>query len=175
MRQLDAQKVSDPSNGSVTLNADGSFTYTPNTGFNGTDSFTYKLVEASSAESAPPAAYESNTATVTITVGDAPTPEPTAEPTEEPTEEPTPEPGCDMFIQIPDTAVGGMLVRPALLQYAPGMDTNLELGAGKTLLVLAKDGSGGYYQVLWQCQKLWLPVDALGPNPQNPWNGAPLP
>jgi hypothetical protein len=31
----------DPSNGTLTLNADGSFTYTPNNGFQGTDSFTY--------------------------------------------------------------------------------------------------------------------------------------
>ncbi|MEO0414667.1 MAG: tandem-95 repeat protein, partial [Verrucomicrobiota bacterium] len=34
--------VSGPSNGSLTLNADGSFTYTPNPGFNGVDSFVYE-------------------------------------------------------------------------------------------------------------------------------------
>ncbi|MBG6211981.1 VCBS repeat-containing protein, partial [Labrenzia sp. EL_126] len=33
----------DPSNGSLTLNSDGSFTYTPNAGFTGTDSFTYQV------------------------------------------------------------------------------------------------------------------------------------
>ena len=33
----------DPSNGSVIVNADGTFTYTPNANFNGTDSFTYTL------------------------------------------------------------------------------------------------------------------------------------
>jgi Domain of unknown function (DUF4347)/SdrD B-like domain/Bacterial Ig domain len=32
--------------GSVNLSADGSFTYTPNTGFTGTDTFTYTLVDA---------------------------------------------------------------------------------------------------------------------------------
>ncbi|MGB6041744.1 MAG: cadherin-like domain-containing protein, partial [Pirellulales bacterium] len=32
-----------PNNGTVTLNADGSFDYTPNTGFVGTDSFTYEV------------------------------------------------------------------------------------------------------------------------------------
>lgn len=33
-----------PTNGSLTLNIDGSFEYTPNPGFSGTDSFTYRLV-----------------------------------------------------------------------------------------------------------------------------------
>jgi hypothetical protein len=35
--------VSAPSNGAVSLAADGSFTYTPNSGFTGTDSFTYRI------------------------------------------------------------------------------------------------------------------------------------
>jgi hypothetical protein len=39
---LQAILVSGPSNGSLTLNPDGSFVYTPNTGFFGGDSFTYK-------------------------------------------------------------------------------------------------------------------------------------
>jgi len=38
---LTAVLDSNPSNGTLTLNADGSLTYTPNTGFSGTDSFTY--------------------------------------------------------------------------------------------------------------------------------------
>jgi VCBS repeat-containing protein len=61
---LTAVKVTDPSNGSVILNADGSFTYTPNANFNGSDSFTYKANDGTD---------DSNTATVTITVnGDTP-------------------------------------------------------------------------------------------------------
>jgi VCBS repeat-containing protein len=39
---LTAVLVSSPSHGTLTLNADGSFTYTPNANFNGKDSFTYK-------------------------------------------------------------------------------------------------------------------------------------
>ena len=39
---LTAIKVTDPAHGAVTLNAEGSFTYTPTGGFGGTDSFTYK-------------------------------------------------------------------------------------------------------------------------------------
>ena len=31
-----------PANGTLTLNTDGSFTYTPNTNFNGSDSFVYR-------------------------------------------------------------------------------------------------------------------------------------
>ena len=43
----------------MTLNADGSFTYTPAANFNGTDSFTYTASDGTAA---------SNVATVTITV-----------------------------------------------------------------------------------------------------------
>jgi VCBS repeat-containing protein len=56
---LTAWLVSDPANGTVTLNADGSFTYTPNANFNGADSFTYKVNDGSG---------DSNVATVDITV-----------------------------------------------------------------------------------------------------------
>ena len=39
---LSASLVADASNGTVILNTNGSFTYTPNAGFNGSDSFTYR-------------------------------------------------------------------------------------------------------------------------------------
>lgn len=39
---LTAQLVGNPTNGTVTLNANGSFTYTPNANFTGTDTFTYR-------------------------------------------------------------------------------------------------------------------------------------
>jgi VCBS repeat-containing protein len=48
-----------PVNGSLTLNADGSFTYAPNLNFNGSDSFTYHANDG---------IVDSNTATVNITV-----------------------------------------------------------------------------------------------------------
>ncbi|MBS3993566.1 MAG: tandem-95 repeat protein, partial [Bacteroidetes bacterium] len=48
-----------PSNGSVVVNPDGSFTYTPNTDFNGTDTFTYTITDSNG---------NSSTATVTVTV-----------------------------------------------------------------------------------------------------------
>ena len=56
---LTATLVSTPVNGTLTLNADGSFTYTPEPDFNGSDSFTYKNNDG---------LVDSNTATVTITV-----------------------------------------------------------------------------------------------------------
>jgi VCBS repeat-containing protein len=63
---LTAELVSGPSKGTLALNADGSFTYTPNANFNGEDSFTYVANDG---------LEDSNTATVTITinsVNDAP-------------------------------------------------------------------------------------------------------
>src|SRR5205823_3392047 len=39
---LTASLVTGPANGTLTLNANGSFTYTPALNFNGSDSFTYK-------------------------------------------------------------------------------------------------------------------------------------
>ncbi len=54
---LTASLVAPPSQGTVALAADGSFTYTPGTGFTGTDSFTYQAFEGSIA---------SNVATVSI-------------------------------------------------------------------------------------------------------------
>jgi large repetitive protein len=38
-------KASDPANGTVTVGDKGSFTYTPNSGFVGQDSFTYRLTD----------------------------------------------------------------------------------------------------------------------------------
>lgn len=44
-QSLVATVMSQPSNGSLTLNADGSFTYTPGAGFQGIDRFTYQISE----------------------------------------------------------------------------------------------------------------------------------
>ncbi|RVT39914.1 Ig-like domain-containing protein, partial [Sphingobium algorifonticola] len=63
---LTAALVSGVANGSLSLNANGSFTYTPNTNFNGTDSFTYRANDGT-ANSA------STTVTITVNaVNDAP-------------------------------------------------------------------------------------------------------
>ena len=56
---LTATLGASPAHGAVTLNADGSFTYTPAANFSGTDSFTYTASDGTAV---------SNVATVTITV-----------------------------------------------------------------------------------------------------------
>ena len=56
---LTFSKGTNPANGTVTVNPDGTYTYTPNKDFNGTDSFTYQASDGSLA-TAP--------ATVSITV-----------------------------------------------------------------------------------------------------------
>ena len=64
---LSAVAGSGPSHGSLTLNANGSFVYTPAANYNGSDSFTYRASDGT---------LTSNLATVTITitaVNDAPT------------------------------------------------------------------------------------------------------
>lgn len=53
--------VSGPSHGTLSLKSNGSLTYTPNAGFSGTDSFTYKATDGTA---------NSTAATVTITVKD---------------------------------------------------------------------------------------------------------
>jgi VCBS repeat-containing protein len=57
---LTATNASDPANGAVTLQSNGSFTYTPDPDFNGTDSFTYQASDGRG--------NLSPAATVTITV-----------------------------------------------------------------------------------------------------------
>ena len=56
---LSAVPLSGPSHGTISLNASGSFTYTPNANYNGSDSFSYKVSDGS---------LDSNVATVSITV-----------------------------------------------------------------------------------------------------------
>lgn len=53
-------KTTDPIHGTVLFNSNGTYTYTPNTNFNGTDSFTYTVTDT--------ALGESKVNTVTITV-----------------------------------------------------------------------------------------------------------
>ena len=57
---LTAALVSGPANGLLTLNTDGSFSFTPNADFNGSDSFSYMAQD--------PSLAQSNPATVTLTV-----------------------------------------------------------------------------------------------------------
>ena len=71
-RPLTPVLVSQPSNGTLALDFDGSFDYLPDTNFDGTDSFTYQATDGE---------LESNTATVTITVVAVEAPEVSSEAT----------------------------------------------------------------------------------------------
>ncbi|MCA9170814.1 MAG: tandem-95 repeat protein, partial [Planctomycetales bacterium] len=61
---LTVSVTASPSNGTLSLSADGSFTYTPNANFAGTDSFTYRATDGTN----------NSSATVTITVVNQPDP-----------------------------------------------------------------------------------------------------
>jgi len=58
--EIEVTAVTQPPNGSADINADGTVTYTPNTGFSGTDTFTYTITDA---------VDQTDSATVTVTVG----------------------------------------------------------------------------------------------------------
>ena len=64
---MTAQLMSTVAHGALTLGGNGSVTYTPNAGFSGGDSFTYRATNG---------AGSGNTATVTISVGNPPGPPP---------------------------------------------------------------------------------------------------
>jgi len=66
---MTAQLVSTATHGALTLAANGGFAYTPNAGFSGGDSFTYRATNG---------VGPGTTATVTISVGAPPTPPPTS-------------------------------------------------------------------------------------------------
>ena len=60
-KNLTAQLVSGPANGTVALKPNGAFTYTPNTDYQGTDTFTYHATDS--------AGKVGNIATVNLTIG----------------------------------------------------------------------------------------------------------
>ncbi len=67
---LSAQLVTNPTSGTLSLNANGSFTYTPAAGFTGNASFTYRVTNGTT--------NSANNATVTINVTAPPPPPPAA-------------------------------------------------------------------------------------------------
>lgn len=61
--QVDVNNVTQPANGTLAINPDGSFSYTPNANFVGTDTFTYTISNG---------ALDSAPATVAIQVANQP-------------------------------------------------------------------------------------------------------
>jgi hypothetical protein len=100
---LTAQRLTNPANGTLDFNVDGSFTYAPNADFNGTDSFTYKACKAGGEPCSDPA-------TVTITVralDDAPT---ISDILDQSTDEDTPTGDINFTVGDAETPTGGLTV-----------------------------------------------------------------
>jgi VCBS repeat-containing protein len=121
---LSAELVAGPANGALTLNADGSFDYTPNAGFTGADSFTYAASDGISS---------SSTATVTINVNNV---------------NAIPEIGNDSFTADEDTplivdAAGGLLANDSDADDDP-LTAVLVTGPAHGTLTLNGDGSFEY-------------------------------
>ncbi len=81
------------------------------------------------------------------------------------------------MLALPPNAVVGQVLATTTAYWAPGEITNppVVLEAGKTAWVLGQDESGEYYQIAFACSYLWVPVEAMGPNPDAVWNNTPLP
>lgn len=146
---LSAEVVDEPEHGTLTLEADGAFTYTPAAGFSGTDAFTYRAVDAVTGATGPTGpsgpvvlALPADVGTVTITVAAAPAT--TVPPTTAPgtTAPPTtgtlpPPPTTDPL--APPTVPGSL---PATGSDSSGLAVTalllLGLGAALTLTVRAR-------------------------------------
>ncbi|MGQ9849468.1 MAG: hypothetical protein ACUVSU_05390 [Aggregatilineaceae bacterium] len=84
-----------------------------------------------------------------------------------------PVPGCDALIAIPSTAVGAKITADTLAYWTPGQATDTLLKAGTSVRAIAQED--GYYEILFACDFLYVPVGTIGPNPESPWFGAQLP
>ncbi len=83
-------------------------------------------------------------------------------------------PGPDM-VDMPSTAVVGVVVANTPIYFAPQMSaaTDNVIEAGKSLWVVERYGD--FYKVMLSGQFFYLPVNAMRPNFDDVWNGAPLP
>lgn len=85
-------------------------------------------------------------------------------------------PGPDL-VELPSGSVVGAFVTTTPAYYAPraNAETDTVIEAAKTLWVLGVDASGNYYKVVLAGTYLWVPVETMGPNYDEVWNGTPLP
>jgi hypothetical protein len=84
--------------------------------------------------------------------------------------------GPDM-VPIPSTAVVGSFVTTTAIYFAPQADaaSTIVMEAGKTAWVYGVDASGQFYKVMLSGQFFWVPVNTMGPNFDDVWQGRPLP
>lgn len=90
-----------------------------------------------------------------------------------------PVPGCDVLIDIPDTAVVGAFTDFSELYFAPYPGATLGgpvvMEPGKTVWVMGTDESGAFYKMLLSCDYYWVRAETIGPNYDAVWAGRPLP
>jgi VCBS repeat-containing protein len=132
--RVDTTPLAGPAHGSLTLNADGTFVYTPDHGFAGNDAFTYQLTDR-------PTGGLSNSATVHLLVGetnDAPVASDDAAHTDENT-------AVTITVLANDSdADSGDVLRPiAIAGVAIGVGEQVTLASG-AVATLGDDGSIHY-------------------------------
>ena len=120
---LSASVVTGPANGTLSLNADGSFTYTPDANYNGSDSFTYRVSDGS---------LTSNVATVTLRVNAVNDP-PTAE---------------DQVVSLPANSPSGTVVGTIQANDVDNDPLTYTFVSGNTGGAFAIDASSGQITVV---------------------------
>lgn len=123
---LSAQLVAGPSHGTVVLNPDGTFTYTPDADYFGEDSFTYTAADGD---------LDSNLATVTITIN------PVDDPTGATISGRTVRDVTGNGLTSDDTALSGVIVQLFLDVNNDGVLTSAD---GAAIATVTSDSMGGY-------------------------------
>jgi hypothetical protein len=78
-------------------------------------------------------------------------------------------------VGIPDGSVVGEAPFGAQVYWEPGnVSPGVVLNPG-TYIVIGQDASETYYQIFFNCQRLWVRKDTMQPSWLPPQNGAPLP
>lgn len=159
---LTIKKFTQPANGTVVLNPDGTFTYTPNADFNGTDTFTYTVSDEASAwhvhglVSLLFRGGHAPTTTVTIAVGavnDAPTMNPDRPVTDSVTGVVTADlnaedvDGDPLTYEVSTPSRGAVTIVDGAFVYTPTAAARAAAGQGgpatDTFTVTVNDGNGG--------------------------------
>jgi hypothetical protein len=80
-------------------------------------------------------------------------------------------------VAIPPTAVVGKFVKttPVYSDPVPGSEINVTMAVGKSAWVYGVDPTGQFYRVMLGGALFWVPVDTMGPNYDEVWQGRPLP
>jgi len=120
-------KASDPSHGTVVVNPDGTYTYTPDANYNGPDSFTYTVTDPASGESLTRTVNITVTLVADLTAADdsATTAEDTPVTSTVATNDSTTSGGDLTFTKASDPSHGTVVVNPdGTYTYTPGANYN---------------------------------------------------